>query len=318
MKRKIIRQGNKDHGSFTVTLPSEWTKKYGLKAGDEVDVDETGNMVCLYAKRGPIVPKSVHIDARNFTITQLHRHIQEAYRSGAETIEVQYQDGTLYHPRTQRKANVKEEIEHMVPDELLGMEIEKSTSNLFVIKQFSEAIEDEFETALHKIFFKLQDQVDKSISALHSMKPEQLRSVWVYDRGVNKFCNFCMRILNKKGHKNVKTGNELYAALAQLENLGDMIYMIPMVLAKVGAKEVNPEIPFLLLDVKKAIGLAFQYFTTHCEEHYFEIIKLRDKFYEAEKKSFKRDGLYAALLAKIGFSYELIVNLKDVVIGQKY
>lgn len=318
MKRKIIRQGSKDHGSFTVTLPSEWTKKYGLKAGDEVDVDETGNMVCLYAKKGPIVPKTVHIDARKFTVTQLHRHIAEAYRSGAETIEVEYTNATLYHPRTQRKVNIKEEIENMVPDELMGMEIEKSTPNLFIIKQFSEALETEFETALHKIFYKLQDQADKAIAALGSMENEQLRSVWSYDRGVNKFCNFCMRILNKKGYRSIKTGNELYAALAQLENVGDMIYMIPMMLAKINAKKVSPEIPLLLHDVKKAIGLAFQYFTTHNEDHYYEIIGLRDKFYEAEKKSYKRDGLYAALLSRIGFTYELIINLKDVVIGQKY
>lgn len=37
MKRKIIKQG---HNTLTVTLPSEWTKKLQLGAGDEVDIIE--------------------------------------------------------------------------------------------------------------------------------------------------------------------------------------------------------------------------------------------------------------------------------------
>jgi len=316
MKRKLIRQGDPEHGSYTVTLPASWVKKYGLKAGEEIDVEEIGNSLSMTAKKDVNVPKSVTIDARGFTtVTQLRRNIAEAYRSGAETIEVLYKDVKLYHTRTQRHTRFKDEIEHIVANELLGMEIEKSIPGLIIMKQFSEAIEEEFDTAFRKIYYKLQDQVDQAIHALQTMKPEHLRAVWAGDRGINKFCNFCMRILNKKGHVDVRSQNEFYAALVQLEFVGDMIYMIPMTLAGIKAKKANPKLLELLEDIKEAIALHSQYFYDRDEERFIKILKLREKYFEAEKQSFKEDGVYAASVTRIGLCFELLVNLRDTIVG---
>lgn len=317
MKRKLIRQGDREHGSFTITLPAAWIKQYGLKAGDELDIDENGSTIVLNAKKGPVSQKVVHIDARGLTITQLRRNIAEAYRMGAETIEVEYENVMLVHSRTQRKVSMKEEIENLVTTELFGMEIEKSSPSLFIIKQFSEGLEEEFDAAFRKIFFRLQDQVEQALEALRTMKTDQLKDVWLYDRGVNKFCNFCMRILNKKGHKDAKIGNELYAALVQLELVGDQIYMIPMILAKTGAKKVGKDVVVLLNDLKKAVDSCNQFFIQGKEEDYMKIIRLRERFYEIEKRSFNGNGLDSASIAKIGFAYELLINLRDVAVGIK-
>ncbi len=40
MKRKIIKQGN---DTLTITLPRMWCDKFGVKAGDEVNVEENDN-----------------------------------------------------------------------------------------------------------------------------------------------------------------------------------------------------------------------------------------------------------------------------------
>lgn len=315
MKRKLIRQGDKNHGSYTVTLPASWIKEFGLKAGDELDVDESGSSLILSANRGPAVPKVVRVDARGFTITQIRRNIAEAYRAGAETIEVEYRNEVLYHSRTLRKTTTKKEIEDLVASELFGMEIERVTPEFFVIKQFSEALEAEFDSAIRKVYLKLQEQVDFSISALESLKKEDLKDVWVHDRGINKFCNFCMRILNKKGYHDTHTQNEMYTGLVQLELIGDSIYMVPMLAAKMKAKNIHQDVFTLLKDVKNAINFSMRYFAERKEEYYTSIMDLREKYYVLEKNSFKLGGLHSAMVAKIGFCYELLINLRDVVVG---
>jgi phosphate uptake regulator len=315
MRRKLIRQGDRKHGSYTVTLPAVWIKQFGLQAGDELDIDESGSSLLISAKRGPVAPKVIHVDARGFTITQIRRNIAEAYRSGAETIEVEYKNEVLFHSRTQRTTTTKKEIEELVSSELFGMEIEKVTPTLFVIKQFSEALEAEFDSAIRKVFLKLQEQVDFSISALESLKEEELKEVWIHDRGINKFCNFCMRILNKKGYHDIRTQNEMYAGLVQLELIGDSIYMIPMLAAKMKAKSIHQDVFVLLKDLKKAINLSMRYFAERKEEYFTQIMDLREKYYVLERNSFKINGLHSTMVSKVGFCYELLINLRDVIVG---
>ncbi len=314
MKRKLIRQGDREHGSYTITLPSKWIKKFGLNAGDEIEINDAGNELTLSAGNDIASPKSTSINARGFSITQLRRHVSEAYRSGAETIKIIYDDIAIYHPRSKRRVRVKDEIESLVPLELLGMEIEKATPDTIIITQFSEAREAEFDSALRKIFFKLQEQYEQAAEALKSMDPEQLKAVWLSDRAVNKFCNFCMRILNK-GHSGITRTNELYAGLVQLEIIGDIGYWIPLQAEKFGLKKVRPEIISLFNDVREAVGLYSKYFYDLNEDHFAKILKLREKFFEVDEKMLKADPVSANFVTKLGFCYEILVNLQDVAIG---
>ena len=60
MKRKIIQLAGKTH---VVSLPSKYVKKYGLKKGDEVDVEERGAQIVLSHGRETAIEK-VTIDLR--------------------------------------------------------------------------------------------------------------------------------------------------------------------------------------------------------------------------------------------------------------
>ena len=37
MKRKIVKQGS---ATMTISLPATWIKKFNLKVGDELEIDE--------------------------------------------------------------------------------------------------------------------------------------------------------------------------------------------------------------------------------------------------------------------------------------
>jgi len=315
MKRRLIKQGAGSTGSFTLTLPADWVRKHGLVAGDEIDVEERGNALLVGTTKGFSVPKEVHIDLRGLKITYIWRKTAAAYRSGAETIHITYEDKMLLHKKTGRMVSVRDEIERVASMECLGMEIEKMTPTTATLRQFGETLENEFDAAFKKIFFKLEDQAESAIQALKSMKPEQLRSIWLGDRAINRFSNFCMRILNKRGSIDPLKMTHLYAALVQLEELGDMLYLLALDVAKYRVKKVRPEIIAGLTDLKNAIKQFREYFYDHKDEHATAILDLRDKIY-TEEENFKRyDAGNMMLLKRLEFSYDLLVSMFDCAIN---
>jgi phosphate uptake regulator len=315
MKRKLIRQGAGSNGSFTLTLPAGWVRKHGLNAGDEIDVEEHGNALLVGTAKGFEMPKEARIDLRNLPITHIWRKTAEAYRSGAETIILTYENKTLHHRKTGRTVSVREEIERVATTECLGMEIEKITPTTVTLRQFGETLEGEFDAAFRKILFKLQDQAENAVSALTSMKPDDLRNLWIGDRTVNRFCNFCMRILNKKGSLDPLKMTHLYAALVQLEELGDLLYLLGMDVAKYGVKKVSPDVIASVSDLKAAIKHFSNYFYDHKDEHATAIMTLRDNIY-AKEKNFKRyDTGNIMLLKRTEFAYDLLINLIDCAIS---
>lgn len=315
MKRKLIRQGAGSQGSFTLTLPADWVRKHGLTAGDEIDVEEHGNALLVGTTKGFDVPKETRIDLRGLPITHIWRKTAEAYRSGAETIILTYENKTLQHKKTGRTVNVRDEIERVASTECLGMEIEKITPTTVTLRQFGETLEQEFDAAFRKILFKLQDQAENAASALTSMKPDDLRNLWVSDRTVNRFCNFCMRILNKKGTLDPLKMTHLYAALVQLEELGDLFYLLGMDVAQYGVKKVSPDVIASVHDLKEAVKQFTAYFYDHKDEHATAIMTLRDNIYTKEKNFKRYDAGNMMLLKRVEFAYDLLVNLIDCAIN---
>ena len=49
MKRKLVSQGR---ATLTISLPSKWLKTFGLKAGDDIDIEEKGADLIVKTERG--------------------------------------------------------------------------------------------------------------------------------------------------------------------------------------------------------------------------------------------------------------------------
>ncbi len=312
-QRKVNRVGT---STLTISLPSAWTKKNGVSAGDELTLTEGEGELRISTNGIKNHPHDVEIDTRGFTLTQLRRHVAQAYRSGADAIRVIYADAPLFHSRTNRKSSIRSELESMTT-ELLGMEVEEITASRIVLKQFSEALEVEFEAALRKVFHRIIDQTSQAIESLKSGDPAQLRAVWFADRTVNKFCNFCLRLLNRRSVSFRIPTNELYSAITLLEIIGDQIYSVPNLALKYEVKAIDEEVITLLKELQEGLRLLYKYFFDLNEEHFVKILGLRDRYFAVEKKlcSAKGKGSTATLCAPIGVAYELIVTLQDQVLA---
>ena len=85
MKRKIIRQG---HNTLTVTLPSKWAAKNGIKPGDEVDITENETSLVIGSSPKGAGGESITVDISGLTPPIIWRMISSAYRAGYSEIKV--------------------------------------------------------------------------------------------------------------------------------------------------------------------------------------------------------------------------------------
>jgi len=90
--RKIQRVGK---STLTVSLPSEWTKEFGIDKGDHVYLSESGNgAVTVYPTlTGTVLDGAVTIDADGLSPTALERGVVGSYVLGRNRITVESPDG---------------------------------------------------------------------------------------------------------------------------------------------------------------------------------------------------------------------------------
>lgn len=90
--RKIQRVGK---STLTVSLPSEWTKEYGIDKGDHVYLSESGNgSVTVYPSlSGTMLEGGVRIDADGLSPTALERAVVGSYVLGRNRIRVESTEG---------------------------------------------------------------------------------------------------------------------------------------------------------------------------------------------------------------------------------
>ena len=63
MKRSVILMGGK---TYIVSLPAPWIKRYGIKKGTELDVEESGSSIIISTKSGVSIPERFEIDITDF------------------------------------------------------------------------------------------------------------------------------------------------------------------------------------------------------------------------------------------------------------
>ena len=199
MKRKIVKQGN---SALTITLPSFWTKELNLHAGDEIEVIQEKDYLKLTADSEG--EKTIEIDTTELNEALIWTYIIAAYRKGYDEIKIIFSNPQL---KTIQK----------VVDALLGLAIIKQDSNSLIIKDLSSNPTDkEFDNIVRRIFYLLEDQSESCLNALKQKNKEDLKNIELKDYNVNKFSNFCLRLISKRN-----LTSTLEYIVSELENLGD-------------------------------------------------------------------------------------------------
>ncbi len=239
MKRKIVKQGA---ATLMVSLPSKWAKQFNLKKGDEIDVIESGKRLILGISTEKKEKTRVSVDISGYH-PLINRVLLSLYIKGVDELEVNFSD----------YSEIKD-FQKRTITELLGFEIMKQTQNSIVIKDITEMTDQNIVYIIARIFLILDSMIEELINGLE--KKQKLEPIIEIDASVNKFVNFCLRVLNKKGYEDVNKTQQVYAIVSGLEEVGDILKEIARRVEKLKSKEkVTKEDIEILKNIRKFLDM---------------------------------------------------------------
>ncbi len=204
--RKLVRQGA---ATLMVSIPAKWAKQNSLDKGSVVEIEEQGNNLII---KRDVKAGMVKIDVSGYS-TLVSRVLLSLYLRGVEEIEVSFSN-----PNEIKKFQ-KETI-----NELLGFEIIKQSNTQLIIKDITKGDVKNIEEIIERIFLIIDGMLEELINSIE--KKEDITPIIEMDLGVNKFTNYCLRVINTQGYQNNINSTQLYNIIYHLEEIGDIIKKI--------------------------------------------------------------------------------------------
>jgi phosphate uptake regulator len=217
MKRKIVAQGNQ---SLTLTLPIKWVREQQLKAGDEIEVSQTGSELILRMegkKKGGTY--KIHITPETNNSKILISLLFAAYRSGADEIDVTYEPLELLD-RNMGKVKTIECIQETV-NVLIGVSIVEQTKNFCKIKDITGASEEEFENILRRTFLLILSLGEQSLKAFKEKDDNAFVDVPLIYESIRKFTEYSLRLLSKYDFKERENTGHYYSIVTSFDDISD-------------------------------------------------------------------------------------------------
>ncbi|MBT4824555.1 hypothetical protein HN695_07560 [Candidatus Woesearchaeota archaeon] len=178
MRRKLIKQGL---GGLTFYVPKKWSKRLNLKAGDEIDVEEEGNILMITPEK-ITKDEKITINTTDMNDNSLKIALVSAYWQGFETI-------ILISKKPFKIVKVNKLV-----GSLVGLVVTDQSDNKIEIKNVaSENIED-VEKIINKIFITTHYQITKAIE-LFEGDVSHIEEIKELKKAVTKQGNYCRRII---------------------------------------------------------------------------------------------------------------------------
>lgn len=231
MKRKIIRQG---HNTLTITLPNDWAKHFNLKAGDELDITEKDNCLLINAKKKEDISRT-EINISGMDIPTIWKYFMAVYREGYDEVKVIFTPGetfespykffaahaidTKYSKNIPQRTSV--EIIQDIVSRFIGFEVMEHHKNYCTIKDMAEISTKEFDSSFRRVFLLLLQMGDGILEAVKNNNTEAVEHIHDVDINVDKFHDYCVRVLNKTNFKDTKKSHLVFSTLFLLEMMGD-------------------------------------------------------------------------------------------------
>jgi phosphate uptake regulator len=265
MKRRVVLHGP---STLTVSLPSSWVKKFDVKKGDELDVEEQGNDLLISTD-------STNFEKKQIDVSNLRRVgkscITASYRQGYDEIDFLFEDSSYI-----------ETVHDIISRDITGFEVIRQQKNSCVIKDLTGHNKDEFSAALRRIWLLILDMSGESLEIIKKNSSGNLKNIELVDSSINKFSNYCLRILIKKGRYDSKKTPPYYYFVKSLEELADKYKELCRFHSN-NISEVDVELVDLFEQVNDYLnsvyGLFYKYNNEKIEEIFEETKVLCDKLF---------------------------------------
>lgn len=180
MKRKVIKLAGT---TYVVSLPLKWARENKVEKGDEVEVEPQGNKLILSFGRLEKTSQKAEVDMKDLVGVPA-RYVTALYRKGTDEIVLHYS-----------KPDTFSAIQSALSLQTIGLEIVSQKKDSCVIKDLSGYESQEFGQVLRRIWLLTLEMANDSLDCILKGDNEGLRNMFHRDRVVNKFSNYCCRIL---------------------------------------------------------------------------------------------------------------------------
>lgn len=313
MKRKVIQIAN---STQLISLPRKWSLKYGIKKGDEIEVEEDGNKLLVSTEKSVDI-RQIEIDVTGLDRTSILYYIQSLYRIGYDEITVKFNEPYTIHLRKNEKKSVISVI-HEIVSRFVGLEIVQQKENFCIIKDISEISQKEFDIALRRIFLLLLDVNNDLLEGAKNENKNLIETIDEKHNSVMKFVSYCLRIINKKGYGEPRKITVIYHIIANLDKVVDVIKYCARYFLDNNVK-LKKESKVFLEPIHSCVNHYYDLFYKFDIKKIREMYENRDKIIKLIGKNTKKipqqDMVYICNLASI---LELVTDITDSRISLEY
>jgi phosphate uptake regulator len=271
MKRKIVKQGQ---ATMTISLPASWIKKFSLKEGDELDIEESGNRIEITTAK-VTGGRKAELDASKLGIFTKN-DLSHLYILGYDEIIINFKD-----------EGVLKQIKERIPD-CIGYEIIDQSEKQITIKSISSALEGEFDNILRKVFLILKEMSENIYEALNKKEFERLKQIRDMESINNKFTSFLLRLLAKKGYSKQNRTLQAYDMVQNLERIADEYkYLCDNLMNS--KKPIDKEALALLEEVNNYYSLLYHLYYKFEPEKKASVYKKRKELDDAANNLLKKN-----------------------------
>ncbi|HLC33122.1 MAG TPA: AbrB/MazE/SpoVT family DNA-binding domain-containing protein [Candidatus Nanoarchaeia archaeon] len=193
MKRKVIQIAE---STQLISLPRKWALKYGVKKGDELDVEAESDHLIIRTGNVPDL-KEVEITVSQLDRSSIFHVLRNLYRRGYNVIKVSFDKPITPHYRLKEPKKIISVL-HEEVHRLPGLEIIQQKENFCLIKNVSEVNEKEFDNILRRVFILLTDMSSDLLTGMKNVDLVMMETIEEKHFSVTKFINLCLRMLNQR------------------------------------------------------------------------------------------------------------------------
>jgi phosphate uptake regulator len=299
MKRRVIKQG---HNTLTVTLPSKWVKELNINAGDEIDLIEKDKNIILTSEKHDGEVKKTEFDVTDMDIPTIWKHFMCIYREGYDEVKVKfdpkvelespYKFMTAHrfdsrYKKTLGKKNMTSALQGFV-NRFIGFEIIEHSKDFVLIKDMGAPTAKEFDNSLRRVFLLFQQMAEETLESIEEGNYSNLMGLHDIDINLDKFHDYCVRVLNKIGCQNGKKTPLLFATLYLLEMAGDEFKNIGIHLINDINESKFENIKKMVTSIKEQIENYYDLFYRFDKEKVKRISELDQKMYQEVPVMYKK------------------------------
>ncbi len=189
MRRNLRRVQLIGGSTFVVSLPKEWARNVGLKAGSYVAIqiqpDGSLRIIPVRKLEREHLEAKMYVDS-NMTASMVVREFLSRYLAGYDIIRISFRDGGSVH---------KEVIKRLIQSKLIGMEVIEESAQELLVQCLADHSELPVRTALRRMANITLLMLDDLLRALKTQEVAILEELPERDDNVDKFYIFILRQL---------------------------------------------------------------------------------------------------------------------------